>query len=256
MIFKKFKSVFTTSDPKSLIENISNNDVLVIAFGGIMAKMGFDMPPFEFVNTLSKKGVDVLFLRDLKQAWYQIGLNGIGTSITEISKFLNEKAQNYDFVILMGTSMGGYASLLFSQLINADISIAFAPQTFIDPVNRKKLHDDRWNKQMNKFHKLSKFSTFYDLKEFFKNQKTIKTESYVFYGSEDKLDSLHAVRMNNLNSFHIFEVKNSPHNSAQKLKDEGIIDNVLDFLISNKTSKIPSDYFPEKFLKPIIHTKP
>jgi hypothetical protein len=255
MIFKKFKSIFTTPDPESMIENISNNDVLVIAFGGIMAKMGFDIPPFEFVNTLSKKGVDVLFLRDLKQAWYQIGINGIGTSITEISKFLNQKIQNYDFVILMGNSMGGYASLLFSKLINADISITFAPQTFIDPLNRKKFHDDRWDKQMKKFHKLNEFSNFYDLKEFLKNQKTIKTESYVFYGSEEKLDSIHAIRMNNLNSFHIFEVKNSPHNCAQKLKDEGIIDSILDFLIVNKTPKIPTEYFSEKCLKPIIHKK-
>ena len=59
--------------------------------------------------------------------------------------------------------------------------------------------------------------------------------------------------MNDHNSFHIFEVKNSPHNCAQKLKDEGIIDGILDFVISHKTSKIPLKYFPQTFLKQIIN---
>ena len=254
MNFKLFKSLFKNqNNSKSFIKKISNNNILIIAFGGIKQKMGYDLhlPPFEFVNILSKKGIDVFFIRDLNQCWYQLGINDMGNSITDISDFLNKKIRNYNFVILIGTSMGGYASLLFSQLIKADVSIAFSPQTFIDPLNRKKFNDFRWEKQMSKFHKLNFFSDFYDLKYFFKNQIETKTEHYIFYGSNEKLDSIHAIRMKELNSFHIFEVRNSPHNSAQKLKDEGIIDKILDFLITHKIAKFPPEFFPTSLLKPI-----
>jgi hypothetical protein len=249
---KKIKSLMK-NDSKSIIEKFSNNNVLVIAFGGIKQKIGYDLhlPPFEFVNTLSKKGTDVLFIRDLNQCWYQLGIDNLGNSITDVEIFLKKKIKNYDFVILIGTSMGGYASLLFSQLIKADVSITFSPQTFIDPINRKNFNDSRWEKQMKKFHKLKQSSNYYDLKNFFNNQNQINTKNYIFYGSEDKLDSLHAKRMKDFNSFYIFEVKNSPHNSAQKLKDEGIIDPILDFLIKNKSSQIPTRMFPQHLIKSI-----
>lgn len=46
----------------------------------------------------------------------------------------------------MGTSAGGYAALLFGYLLEADTAVAFAPQTFISPQERKRYGETRWGK--------------------------------------------------------------------------------------------------------------
>jgi len=133
--------------------------------------------------------------------------------------------------------MGAYAAILFGHMIQADLVIAIAPQTFIDEEQRQRYDDTRWNVLMRKFHLKIKNSPYYDLAEYLKSKKT-ETVSLLFYGSSDRLDTLHSTRMENLNNFFIYEVKDADHVSAQIMRDYGIIDRLLDIVLRERNAQL------------------
>lgn len=117
------------SELKIINENSEN---LIVSFGGMSLEMG-GIPPFEFLNYLSKtyKDVDLIFYIDKNQAWYHKGIDGISTNIDETVDYLNNiiNRKNYKKVIFMGTSAGGYASILFGSLCKISNVIAYIPRT-------------------------------------------------------------------------------------------------------------------------------
>lgn len=63
------------------------SDCLNVVFGGISHGLG--IAPFEFFKLLEDEvGANILFIRDLSQAWYQNGLPGHGDSHTDIANFI------------------------------------------------------------------------------------------------------------------------------------------------------------------------
>ena len=46
------------------------------------------IPPFEFFKMTSKLAVKKMFLRDIRQLWYQEGIPGIGNNIDEVAAFI------------------------------------------------------------------------------------------------------------------------------------------------------------------------
>lgn len=122
---------------------MNNNENLIISFGGLALVFG-GILPFEFLNYLSsiyKNNCDLVFFIDKEQCWYHKGIKGITKGICGTMLYLNNiiKNGNYKKVIFMGTSAGGYASILFGSLCN-NVShvISFIPQTKIqNAVNKK-----------------------------------------------------------------------------------------------------------------------
>jgi pimeloyl-ACP methyl ester carboxylesterase len=77
-----------------------------------------------------------LLVRDPRNSWYNAGLPGVGHTIEEIAEQIKMEVAKLGAkrVITVGSSMGGYASILFGCLIGAERAIALAPQTFLDPI--------------------------------------------------------------------------------------------------------------------------
>ena len=119
---------------------LNGNDKLIVCFGGMAQKMG-GIPPFEFVKYLSsiyKNEYDLIFYVDIKQCCYHNGFLNITNNIDETVIYLNEKITNgnYNKVIFMGVSAGGYAAILFGSLCNVTNIIAFIPPTKLKkPIN-------------------------------------------------------------------------------------------------------------------------
>ena len=114
----------------------NNNKKLIVSFGGMALQFG-GLLPFEFLNYLSciYTDCDLLFYIDKNQCWYHKGIKDISTNIDDTILYLNKiiKEGNYKKVIFMGTSAGGYASILFGSLCNnVDNVISFIPQTILD----------------------------------------------------------------------------------------------------------------------------
>ena len=74
---------------------------------------------------------DVLYLRNSGK-WYLGGLSGIGKTINHTIAFLKKEFSKYDDVITIGSSAGGYASILFGSECSANTVIAYIPQTDLE----------------------------------------------------------------------------------------------------------------------------
>ena len=128
---------------KSEYKIINNNKNLIICFGGMALQFG-GILPFEFLNYLSSiysENCDLIFYIDKDQCWYHKGIQNITNNIDDTIIYLNNiiKDGNYEKVIFMGTSAGGYASILFGSLCNnVNTVISFIPQTIINnPIDIK-----------------------------------------------------------------------------------------------------------------------
>ena len=99
------------------VELSKNRSNLYIFFGGIAA--GINMPPFEFYNSAKIIDENKIFIRDFSQSWYQNGLSKISKDIDSTVNFLKLQIKTIKphKIFFVGNSMGGYAAIMFAQLI-------------------------------------------------------------------------------------------------------------------------------------------
>jgi hypothetical protein len=123
---------------------IGNNNKIIISFSGFGNGLG-TIPQLEFVNFLEKNFNNYTrhFYLDKYKLWYHKGIIGISTNINDTLIYLKGIINNYEEVIFLGSSAGGYAAILFGSLLNVNKVIAFIPQTIIN------LQKDIDNKYLN-----------------------------------------------------------------------------------------------------------
>ena len=181
-----------------------SNIYLIVCFGG-MSSSFMGEPPFEFFNHLSSIyiNVDLSFFIDKKQCWYHKGIDGLTNTIDETVDYLKQliSTKKYKHIIFMGSSAGGYASILFGSLCNVQTVIAFFPQT----IHKQKMSD----------------SKYHDLKRVI-NEST----KYILHGDvlNIKKNDLHSIH----ECYHISEYKNLEiikHKgfNLKLLRDTGVI---------------------------------
>lgn len=114
------------------IETINKNSTITLfAFGGMTH--GLSMPPKEFFKSLVHNNINIIFVKDFKQCWYQKGLLGKTTDIESSIEYLkNIIPKTTEKLIAIGASAGGYAAIRYGIALNADRIMAFSPQTLID----------------------------------------------------------------------------------------------------------------------------
>jgi len=190
---------------------LNNNTNLIICFGGMGLKFG-KIPPFEFLRYLSsnfKDNCDLIFYIDKNKCWYHKGIHGITNNIADTIIYLNKIIKNYKKVLFMGTSAGGYASLLFGSLCdNVYNIISFMPQTILtNPINLK-----------------------------YANLKNIidKNKKYILCGDvsiRDKNDNHHILHVENLESFSNIEIIKFNNLIMKQLRDDGIIKKLINNIL-------------------------
>jgi len=189
---------------------INGNKNLIICFGGMALQFG-GIPPFEFLNYLSSNYTnicDLIFYIDKDQCWYHKGIKDITNNIEETIIYLNNviKQYNYEKIIFMGTSAGGYGAILFGSLCNnVNNVISFIPQTMLNnPIDLN-----------------------------YSNLKNIinKNTKYIIYGDtsiQNKNDSHHIRHCENIDCFsNVKIIKNNGLNIKQ-LRDNGSIKKIID----------------------------
>lgn len=173
----------------------------VLAFGGIAAKFG-GIPRYELKNTLVRVAPNwnKHFIIDHHASWYHEGLRGISKDIDTTANYLQGQIKNYDRIVMMGVSAGGYAAILFGSLLNADMVIAFTPQTII-------------SKRRGKYH---------DLKPYI-NDRT----EYILYGDSSAKDIFHSIS-------HCYNIKQDNVKihaidgiDLRKMRDNGELDEII-----------------------------
>jgi hypothetical protein len=192
---------------------MNNNKNLIICFGG-MALMFGGILPFEFLNYLSsiyKNNCDLIFYIDIHQCWYHKGIKNITNNINDTILYLNNiiKYGNYEKIIFMGISAGGYGSILFGSLCNNVTNvISFIPQTII-----KNAIDSNYS-----------------------NLKHIINDNtkYILYGDisiKDINDIHHISHCENIECFSNVTIHKTENCNLKQLRDNGSIKKMIDDII-------------------------
>ena len=145
-----YKQIFCLYD-----HNKTNNNI-IISFTGQIDKSRRGKKIFVFQNIFknedfsNKYNTDICYLYDNNLSWYLNGLSSNISNINETINYLKNIIDNYDNIIFTGTSAGGFAALLYGNILNVNTVLSFIPQTNIEnyvPKNLKK----------NKYYNLSKY---------------------------------------------------------------------------------------------------
>jgi hypothetical protein len=128
-----------------LIERCPGASNLIVVFASYEGR-------WDFRSALADKHAHKVFLKDTTRRWYQLGADGFD-GIDQVVEFLRVTIQELGVqkVCTLGSSLGGYGSLMFGDLIEADHSIAFAPQSFLTAELRAMERDDRWRQDFLRF---------------------------------------------------------------------------------------------------------
>ena len=183
---------------------------------------------FEFSRSLSNMNLscDVMFMIDITRKWYLGGLKGIGKNFDHTLAFLKREIQNYDKVIFMGASAGGYASILFGSLLKVDAVIAWWPQTDLDHV-LKKIKNARLDEPIcsPKLHKLKTFKKYNNL------NTVINSTTQYFINTKRGRDAFHGrAHYNNISEF---SNVNPKLGKAKKIIKTGELEKLLKSLLSS-----------------------
>lgn len=205
-----------------LVDHDKNKKPIIIAFGGIAGQI--HQPLFEFKRFMqSQLDCHFIYLKDMKQSWYQKGVVGLGEDIPQVAQKLRDilKDINHTKVITIGSSMGGYASLLFGHLIGADHMLAFGPQTFICEKLMEKHGDHRLDAPLSAM-RASCQPIYTDLAKLHID----KEKAYILYGTCDSHDNIHAEHMN-------VRITALPgdHGVVKRLRDNGTLLKIIAELI-------------------------
>jgi hypothetical protein len=110
----------------------NGNKSLVVVFSAYVSRPDFKGFTYQEVfKRLGLSGHDLLFLRDSRNQWFNRGVKGLGENVDEVARALAEIASGYKVVQSFGSSMGGYASLLFAHKCGFSTWSSVCPQTFL-----------------------------------------------------------------------------------------------------------------------------
>ncbi len=213
-----------------LLDKQVGSDSLLISFGGIANAL--PIPVFEFMRSLDQYEVNKVFIRDFRQCWYTNGIEGISNTPFETIKYLHSLIDNFGKkrVVFMGNSAGGYAAMLYGQILNVSEVHAFSPQTFIDSWHRLLYWDRRWPKEISNLNK--DYQDFFDLKQVFKKYGGGSTVHHMYWDKRHRLDNFHAKRMKGkFITYHSY--KTGGHAVIKQLRNNGELESILKSALRN-----------------------
>jgi hypothetical protein len=199
----------------------ADSSKLLLSFGGIRGRSG--MTPFEFFNLTSDLAIKRLFIRDIHQSWYHAGLENISEDIHSSHEFLRQELNSLALsrVVIVGNSAGGFAAILFGLWLNVDVVHVFAPQTFMSPFSRLRYGDFRWPiESLRLYTSLLAKKSVLNLKPLLLNFRG-KTRFHIHYGSENRLDSHHALYLSDIPHVTLHPYQSQSHAFIKDLKQSG-----------------------------------
>jgi hypothetical protein len=123
------KASIDSVEGKFLYQPCENSDRLVIYFSSASATH------LEGYKSLQDFKVNKLLIRDDARSWYNGKIAGLSSDADDLVKKISTISRRFKSsnITTAGSSMGGYAALLFGMLIKAGRIVAIAPQTKLYP---------------------------------------------------------------------------------------------------------------------------
>lgn len=222
-----FRNALEREETSVVTDGLQEGGVIQVAFGGVASGLG--MPPFEFYRMTASFPTGKVFVRDLSQAWYHGVLPGVGVGVEDLAAYLDRliRAQNPQRVVFFGNSMGAYAAILLGAMVGVDQVVAFAPQTFIGKLLRLVHRDFRWRKKLTRMYRSGLADPkFFDLKRYLP-ERDYETSIDIHASGSDRLDRLHARRMEGIQGVRVHTYDASGHHLVKSLRDDGSLERML-----------------------------
>ena len=202
-------------------ELTSQSRTMLIAFA---AMSHLRPPPFHFFEFTSGLPVKRLFVRDPDRVWFQHGVPGFGKGIDEVAASLRAivDEQEIERLVVIGSSAGGYASLAFGALLEADLVLSFSPQTILDRAWREEVGDQRWGGHFENLDALGgPDPRWVDLRIALPRELRPRTTCEIHYPALFEDDARHAERLTGLDGVKMVEHERGYHNFIQGLRNRG-----------------------------------
>lgn len=173
------------------------------------------------------------YIIDPNQIWwhsYYKEIGGFGP--LALSNFLKEKIKelNINRVITLGASRGGYGSIMFGCLLNADLSLAFSPQTTIDKnVNKKYRIFERVETLQKESPEFYVDDSLVDLRSVLdKYGQQNKTKYKIFYGIDNIGDKRHAENMSIFDNVELIKTNSASHKISKMFIVDGTVKGLIE----------------------------
>lgn len=136
--------------------NLQNDSLFIVFSSRDQRTIKF----FTFFKTFQKLDVDTLFIKSSQNTWYHSGITddkkeNLADVFTEIIKqvLLYAKTKKINKIYVVGSSMGGYAALLFGHLVNTLFIdnniyleiISISPETVLFLPNSRSIEHENFN---------------------------------------------------------------------------------------------------------------
>lgn len=204
------------------------SSTLLIAFGGMASLVG--VLPFELFKATTGIPVKRLFVRDLRQAWYHLGVPEHGDSVEAFAASLRELIARHQVrrLVVAGNSAGGYAALLFGALLGADVALCFAPQTVIDLDVLAGMDDHRYDKRLQELAETDALERrWLDLAEALPTLEYAGTRFETYFDDGFAADRTHAERIADVAGVRLHRRSGGKHSVALKLRASGELSRIM-----------------------------
>jgi ribosomal protein L16 Arg81 hydroxylase len=222
-----------------LVDEIFPDQLLMISFGFVNWE---GTPGFDFygrskkLEKLADRPINRILLRDFENAWYHRGVRGLGNGIDEVRDRLQALIHEIcpSRIITIGQSMGGYAAILFGQLLNVDQILAFGPLSCLDIQICLEFGDRRWLSVMEDLQAHPPINAYFDLATHPLNPRQ-SPKLDIFYGQKPdpdtpgdiNLDHAHAQRLATISNCTLHPYAESGHAIVQYLIEQRQLDPLL-----------------------------
>jgi TolA-binding protein len=167
-----------------------------------------DAGSIQGVSKLTPYDTSIIFVRDPGRGWYNLPINGFSKDGDDLAERLANRIGNFPRhrITTSGSSMGGYAALLFGIKLGVGRVVSIAPQIVLHP------DIPHSPKTPVKYDDLSSLIA----------SKPASTEIDIWYGAESVLDLYNILRVTNGARLHA--IPGAMHNILATLKRRGLME--------------------------------
>jgi hypothetical protein len=221
--------ILTETDDLRVVFEPGSSGTAVVSFTGVGFALG-GIQKDEFVKTLQTDAVthSAFYITDKTRSWYN-------RTREPILRHLESPLREFDRVVTLGNSMGGFGALYFSGLLpRCQRAISFVPQFSVDPKiigNR----DPRWMQWRSK---IDRWGVSHALENMSDNAPGV-----VFFGANAPADQWHLneMRVRLSDPHRVFKLTGCGHDVAGAIKSRGKLHEVVASAIDGASAATLAD---------------
>ncbi|MFI4977186.1 MAG: alpha/beta fold hydrolase [Solirubrobacterales bacterium] len=225
---RRFPNLLDEADVSVRLDMDSDVRTLLLAVGGMNLEERELV--FEFLSATEEFPVKRLFVRDPRQAWYHCGMPQHGWTLASVVDSLRELIARHDVdrLVVVGSSSGGYAALVFGTLLGADTVLCFAPQTVLDLEILAGMDDHRWDPALGPLRRANRLDPRWtDLQRALPEARCADTRYQVYFDDSLRVDRLHAERLLGVEGVRLYRFGRGGHRLVRMLRDSGALERIL-----------------------------